>query len=70
VREAVGYTKHQEGDEIEFDKDRLKRALEEEKKRKNMGEEEAWKNTKKSRTDVSQEEMGEFSYTVAYRISY
>lgn len=52
--------KRLDGDEeVEIDKDRLKKALEEEKKRKAMGDDEAWANTKKSKIDVSQEELGE-----------
>ncbi|WVR06364.1 pre-mRNA-splicing factor SLU7 [Kwoniella sp. DSM 27419] len=63
-RELPTYGKRAEdGDEIELDKARLKKALEEEKKRKKMGEDEAWSATKKSKTDVSQEELE------AYRLS-
>lgn len=32
--------------------------MDEEKKRKGMGEDEAWKKAKKSKTDVTQEELG------------
>jgi pre-mRNA-processing factor SLU7 len=49
----------EEGDEVELDKDRLRKALAEEKKRKKMGEDEAWAQSKKSKIDVSQEELGE-----------
>ncbi|KAK8858578.1 pre-mRNA-splicing factor SLU7 [Kwoniella newhampshirensis] len=64
-RELPTYGKRAEdGDEIDLDKSRLKKALEEEKKRKKMGEDEAWQQTKKSKTtDVSQEELE------AYRLS-
>jgi len=51
------------GDEVEIDKERLKKALAEEKKRKAMGEDEAWQQTKKSKMDVTQEELE------AYRLS-
>ena len=44
---------------MEIDKSRLKAALEAEKKRKKMGEDEAWQSTKKSKSDVTQEELGE-----------
>jgi pre-mRNA-processing factor SLU7 len=50
----------EEGDEVELDKDRLRKALAEEKKRKKMGEDEAWAQSKKSKIDVSQEELGEW----------
>ncbi|WVQ82961.1 pre-mRNA-splicing factor SLU7 [Cryptococcus sp. DSM 104549] len=54
----------EEGEELELDKERLKKALAEEKKRKKMGEDEAWASTKKSKTtEVTQEEME------AYRLS-
>ncbi len=49
----------EDGEDVELDKARLKRALDEEKKRKKMGEDEAWIQTKKSKTDVTQEELGE-----------
>ncbi|WWD18470.1 pre-mRNA-splicing factor SLU7 [Kwoniella shandongensis] len=64
-RELPTYGKRAEdGDEIDLDKSRLKKALEEEKKRKKMGEDEAWQQSKKSKTtDVSQEELE------AYRLS-
>lgn len=58
-KEAVGWTKRQEGDEIELDKSRLKKALDEEKKRKNLSEEELVARAKKSKSDVTQEEIGE-----------
>jgi pre-mRNA-processing factor SLU7 len=59
-RGQAGIAKRKEGNEdLDLDRDRLKRALAEEKKRKAMGEDEAWAKTKKAKTDVSQEELGE-----------
>jgi len=52
-----------EGEDIELDKKRLRKALDEEKKRKAMGEDEAWMQTKKSKTDVTQEEMEAYRLT-------
>lgn len=53
------YAKRREdGEELDLDKGRLKNALKEEKKRKKMGEDEAWQQTKKGKTDVTQEELG------------
>lgn len=52
-----------DGELPELDKDRLKRAMDREKKRKEMGEEEAWAATKKGKMDVTQEEVE------AYRLS-
>ncbi|WWC70747.1 pre-mRNA-splicing factor SLU7 [Kwoniella pini CBS 10737] len=49
--------------EIELNRDKLKKALAEEKKRKDLNENEAWEQNKKSKTDVSQEELE------AYRLS-
>lgn len=43
--------------EGDLDRERLKRAMEEERKRKDMDDDEAWKQTKKSKTDVTEEEM-------------
>jgi len=60
-KEAVGWSKPQEGEEIELDKARLKKAIEEEKKRKNLSEEELMARAKKSKSDVSQEEMGKWA---------
>ena len=58
-RELPNYAKRADpNDDVEIDKARLKRALDEEKKRKAMGEDEAWHSTKKSKTDVTQEELG------------
>lgn len=58
-RGQAGIAKRVEGNEdVELDRDRLKRALAEERKRKEMGEEEAWAKTKKAKTDVTQEELG------------
>jgi hypothetical protein len=57
-KEAVGWAKPKEGEEIELDKARLKKAIEEEKKRKNLSEAELLERAKKSKSDVSQEEMG------------
>jgi hypothetical protein len=62
-KEAVGWSKPQEGEEIELDKARLKKAIDEEKKRKNLSEEELMARAKKSKADVSQEEMGMSSFT-------
>lgn len=47
---------------MELDRDRLKRALAEERKRKDMGEDEAWAKSKKAKTDVTQEELGMFFF--------
>jgi hypothetical protein len=60
-KEAVGWAKPKEGDDIELDKARLKKAIEEEKKRKNLSEAELLERAKKSKSDVSQEEMGKLS---------
>lgn len=49
----------EDGEDVELDRSRLKRAMEDERKRKKMGEDEAWMQTKKSKTDVTQEELGE-----------
>lgn len=59
-KKGFNAAKRAEGnEEVEIDKSRLMKALAEEKKRKKMGEDEAWKQTKKGKTDVSQEELGE-----------
>ncbi|WRT67785.1 pre-mRNA-splicing factor SLU7 [Kwoniella shivajii] len=50
-------------DDVELDKDRLQKALADEKKRKNMDEGQAWEKSKKGKTEVTQEEME------AYRLS-
>lgn len=51
-------------DEPDYDSARLRKAIEDEKKRKNMDHDEAWQATKKSKTtDVTEEEME------AYRLS-
>ncbi|WWC88673.1 pre-mRNA-splicing factor SLU7 [Kwoniella dendrophila CBS 6074] len=50
-------------DKVDLNKDKLKKALEQEKKRKQLNEQEAWEQNKKSKTDVTQEEME------AYRLS-
>lgn len=63
-KEAVGWAKPKEGEEIELDKARLKKAIEEEKKRKNLSEAELLERAKKSKSDVSQEEMGKLSAPV------
>ncbi|WVQ96672.1 pre-mRNA-splicing factor SLU7 [Kwoniella sp. CBS 9459] len=52
-----------ERDEVDLDKSRLKKALEDERKRKALGEEDAWAQTKKSKTDVSQEELEAYRLT-------
>jgi len=63
-RETFNMAKRVEaGDEVEIDKERLRKAVAEEKKRKAMGEDEAWQQTKKSKMDVTQEELE------AYRLS-
>jgi hypothetical protein len=62
-REQVNLAKRGGGEEVEIDKSRLKKALDEERKRKGMGDDEAWQQTKKGKTDVTQEELGEFPYT-------
>lgn len=48
----------EDGEDLDLDKGRLKNALKEEKKRKKMGEDEAWQQAKKGKTDVTQEELG------------
>lgn len=53
----------QEAEDIELDKKKLRAALAEEKKRKALAEEDAWEQTKRSKTEVSKEEME------AYRLS-
>ncbi|UOH80882.1 pre-mRNA-splicing factor SLU7 [Cryptococcus neoformans] len=53
----------EDGEDLDLDKGRLKNALKEEKKRKKMGEDEAWQQAKKGKTDVTQEELE------AYRLS-
>jgi pre-mRNA-processing factor SLU7 len=63
-REVLNMAKRVDaGDDVEIDKERLRKALAEEKKRKAMGEDEAWQQTKKSKMDVTQEELE------AYRLS-
>jgi hypothetical protein len=48
-----------EGDEIALDKERLKAAIAAEKKRKGVtDEDEAWNQAKRSKTDVTEEDMG------------
>jgi hypothetical protein len=49
-----------DGDEVALDKKRLNAALEAEKKRKAMGEDEAWASSKKGKTEVTQEELGKW----------
>lgn len=62
-RGQAGIAKRKEGNEdLELDRDRLKRAVEEEKKRKAMGDDEAWAKSKKAKTDVSEEELGMFDF--------
>jgi pre-mRNA-processing factor SLU7 len=66
-KERAGIAKRKEGNEdLELDRDRLKRAVEEEKKRKAMGDDEAWAKSKKAKTDVSQEELGTFDLPYHY----
>ncbi|KAK4684111.1 pre-mRNA-processing factor SLU7, partial [Tremellales sp. Uapishka_1] len=66
-KEMPSYSKTRLGDgedlDLAIDKARLNKALEEEKKRKNMDESEAWQKTKKSKTEVTEEELE------AYRLS-
>ncbi|WWC96096.1 pre-mRNA-splicing factor SLU7 [Kwoniella sp. B9012] len=50
-------------DKVDLDKEKLRKALEQEKKRKGLNEDDAWEQNKKSKTDVTQEEME------AYRLS-
>lgn len=52
-----------EGDDLSIDRSRLKAALDAEKKRKNLDQDQAWETTKKSKLDVTQEELE------AYRLS-
>ena len=66
-KEAVGWAKPKEGEEIELDKARLKKAIEEEKKRKNLSEAELLERAKKSKSDVSQEEMGKLLHIYSCR---
>jgi pre-mRNA-processing factor SLU7 len=48
-----------EGDEIALDQERLKAAIAAEKKRKGVtDEDEAWNQAKRSKTDVTEEDMG------------
>lgn len=62
-RDLPEYGKRPEdGEELDLDEERLKRALKEEKKRKKMGEDEAWQQTKKGKTDVTQEELGKSAF--------
>ncbi|WWC62548.1 pre-mRNA-splicing factor SLU7 [Kwoniella dejecticola CBS 10117] len=49
--------------EVDLNKDKLRKALADEKKRKGLNEDAAWEQNKKSKTDVSQEELE------AYRLS-
>ena len=46
-------------DESADDRAKLNKAIEEEKRRRALGEEEAWQATKKSTTEVTQDDMGE-----------
>ncbi|ORX40071.1 putative mRNA processing-related protein [Kockovaella imperatae] len=63
-KELPNYAKRVDvNEEVAIDQAALKKALDEEKKRKKMGDDEAWQNTKKSKTDVTQEELE------AYRLS-
>lgn len=48
-----------DGEEVEIDKSKLRKALDEERKRKGMGDDEAWAQSKKTKTDITQEELGE-----------
>ena len=50
-------------DNVVLDKERLRKAIADERKRKELGEDEAWAASKKRTTDVSQEELE------AYRLS-
>lgn len=51
-----------EGDEIALDKDRLKAAIAAEKKRKGVtDDDEAWNQAKRSKTDVTEEDMGKLT---------
>lgn len=58
-KEAVGWSKPKEGEEIELDRSRLRQAIDDEKKRKNLSEDELMARAKKSKAEVSQEEMGQ-----------
>nr|XP_019045664.1 pre-mRNA-splicing factor SLU7 [Kwoniella bestiolae CBS 10118]OCF24594.1 pre-mRNA-splicing factor SLU7 [Kwoniella bestiolae CBS 10118] len=60
---ASGKTSKGKEREVDLDREKLKKALEHEKKRKGLNESEAWEQNKKSKTDVTQEEME------AYRLS-
>lgn len=63
-REPANLAKRADANEaVDLDKERLRRALAEERKRKQMNEDEAWQSTKKSKADVTQEELE------AYRLS-
>jgi pre-mRNA-processing factor SLU7 len=50
-------------DKVALDRNKVKAALEAERKRKALNEDDAWSGTKKSKTDVTEEEME------AYRLS-
>lgn len=61
---ASVYAKHgDEEEDVELDKQRLKSAIAAERKRKALGEEEAWEASKKAKQDVTKEELE------AYRLS-
>ncbi|WVQ73201.1 pre-mRNA-splicing factor SLU7 [Cryptococcus sp. DSM 104548] len=62
-RERDLYGKRGDDEEVDLDKDRLRKAMKEEKKRKKMDEDEAWQQAKKGKTEVTQEELE------AYRLS-
>jgi hypothetical protein len=47
-------------EDVDIDRDRLRRAIAEEKKRKKMDDDDAWQATKKGKTDITQEELGAY----------
>lgn len=47
-----------EGEDLAIDQARLKRAREDEKHRRELTDEEAWQRAKKSKTEVTEEDMG------------
>lgn len=64
-RERSQYARHgdEDEDDVALDKARLKAAVEAERKRKALDEEEAWEQSKKAKQDVTKEELE------AYRLS-
>lgn len=57
---AFSKTRVGEGDDVAIDQARLKRARDDEKRRRELTDDEAWQRAKKSKTDVTEEDMGPF----------